>query len=117
MDFDAAMAAHADWKVNLRVALVGKTTVDAEKACSDRNCALGRWLHGDARSTHGSDRNYLQCVEAHREFHEAAGEVARSINNRDYERAEKMLEGGSRFSDASLKVAVAVRRMKACVPA
>ena len=117
MDFDAAMAAHADWKVNLRVALETQVPVDADRARSDCVCALGRWLHGDARSRWGADANYLQCVAAHREFHEAAGEVATAINRRAFDQAGRMLESGARFSTASMKVAVAVRRLRATVQA
>lgn len=117
MDFDAAIAAHADWKVNFRIALATRTTVDAQRACSDRTCALGHWLHGEARASLAGDKTYLQCVEAHREFHEAAGEVAQAINRHEFERAADMIDVGSKFHDASMRVAVAVRRLKTMAPA
>ena len=117
MDFDAAMAAHTDWKVNLRVALETKAVVDADRARSDCNCALGKWLHGEARARWGADESYRQCVAAHREFHDAAGEVASTINSRAFDQAGRMLESGARFSAASMKVAVAVRRLRAIVQA
>jgi hypothetical protein len=117
MDFDAAIAAHADWKVNFRIALATHSTVDAQRACSDKNCALGHWLHGEARAKLAGDKTYLQCVEAHRDFHDAAGEVASAINRKDFQRAADMIEVGSKFHDASMRVAVAVRRLKAMAPA
>lgn len=117
MDFDAALQAHADWKVNLRIALDAKTAVDAERAGSDCQCALGRWLHGEAKAAMQGERAYHHCVEAHRDFHQAAGEIAQAINRRDYDRASQLLDSGSRFSQASLQVAVAVRRMRNVVPA
>ena len=117
MDFDAAMAAHADWKVNLRIAMETRAQVDVARASSDCNCALGRWLHGEAKSRLSGDRSYLQCVEAHRDFHESAGEIAVAINRGDTAAAARMLDGGSSFSSASLRVAVAIRRLKTAVPA
>ncbi|AZS22519.1 MULTISPECIES: CZB domain-containing protein [unclassified Caulobacter] len=117
MDFDAAMAAHADWKVNLRIAMETRAHVDVERASSDCNCALGRWLHGEAKSRLAGDRTYLQCVEAHRDFHKSAGEIAVAINRGDTATAARLLEGGSPFSTASLQVAVAIRRLKTAVPA
>ena len=112
MDFDKAMAAHADWKVKLRVALQNGDTLDAARICSDKTCDLGRWLHGEARTRWSGNANYLNCVETHRQFHECAGKVAETINRKDFATAEKLLGIGSPFSDASSNVAVAVRRMK-----
>lgn len=112
MDFDKAMAAHADWKVKLRVALDNRTQLDAERICSDKNCELGGWLHGEGRNRFGASPHFLTCVDAHREFHQEAGAVARTINSADYGKAEALLNTGSRFADASTRVAVAVRRLK-----
>ena len=112
MDFDKATAAHADWKVKLRVALTNHDTLDAQAICSDRNCDLGRWLHGEARQRLGTNPSFLQCVEAHREFHLCAGKVAEAINRKDDAAAEKMLGMGAPFGEASMKVAVALRRLR-----
>jgi len=112
MDFDKATAAHAEWKIKLRVALQNGETVDAERLCSDKNCDLGRWLHGEGRTRSAGRPAYLECVEAHREFHEQAGNVARAINRKDFAGAEALLDNGSKFAEASSKVAVAVRRLK-----
>jgi hypothetical protein len=112
MDFDKAIAAHADWKVKLRVALDNHGVLDAQAICSDRHCDLGRWLHTEAKHGLGADPNFLQCVEAHREFHEAAGAVAHAINGKSFPAAEQQLAPGSRFSEASSRVAVMLRRLK-----
>jgi hypothetical protein len=112
MDFDKATAAHADWKVKLRVALSNHDTLDAQAICSDRNCDLGRWLHGEARLRLGTNASYLQCVEAHRDFHVCAGKVAEVINRKDDATAERMLGTEAPFGVASMKVAVALRRLR-----
>lgn len=112
MDFDKAMAAHADWKVKLRVALDNRDTMDADRVCSDKNCDLGRWLHGDGHHQCGGAPSFGACVEAHANFHREAGAVATTINRRDYVKAEQMLGIGSTFADASTGVAVILRRLK-----
>ncbi|MFN3522028.1 MAG: CZB domain-containing protein [Phenylobacterium sp.] len=112
MDFDKATAAHADWKVKLRMALMNGDTLDAETLCSDKHCDLGRWLHGEGRARFAGRPAFGECVEAHKDFHEAAAGVARAINRKDFAAAETLLGAGSRFGEASSKVAVSVRRLK-----
>lgn len=112
MDFDKATAAHAEWKVKLRVALQDHGSLDAERVCSDKHCELGQWLHGEARAKFSSRPAYLSCVEAHRDFHQCAGDIAQAINRKDYEAAEQLLDTGSRFAHASSQVAVAIRRLR-----
>jgi methyl-accepting chemotaxis protein len=112
MNLDKALAAHADWKVKLRVALTDHQTLDAGGIASDCKCEFGQWLHGAGRAAHSASASFRQCVEAHADFHKAAGAVARAINAGDYAGAERQLEAGTPFSVASSAVAVAVRRLK-----
>lgn len=112
MDLDMALAAHADWKVKLRIALANKAQLDAASIASDCQCDLGRWLQNEGKRAHGSSANFKACVEGHTEFHRCAGVIARKINAADYASAERELEAGMPFSKASGAVAVAVRRMK-----
>ena len=112
MDFDKAMAAHADWKVKLRVALDNQDALDVDRICSDKNCDLGRWLHGEGRHQCGSAPSFGACIEAHAKFHREAGAVAATINRRDYVKAEQMLGIGSTFAETSTGVAVILRRLK-----
>lgn len=112
MDLDKALGAHADWKVKLRVALTDKQKLDADKISSDCHCELGLWLKGEGRAIHQASESFRACVEGHTNFHRAAGAIARAINNGDYAGAERQLEAGTPFSDASSTVAVAIRRLK-----
>ncbi|MDO8322150.1 MAG: CZB domain-containing protein [Phenylobacterium sp.] len=112
MNLDNALAAHADWKVKLRVALADHATLDAETLASDCKCQLGLWLHGEGRAAHGASANFKTCVTAHADFHRAAGAIARAINAKDYAAAEQQLDVGTAFATASSAVAVAVRRLK-----
>ena len=112
MDLDKAVAAHADWKVKLRLALVQRQKLDAEKIASDCQCELGLWLKGEGRLAHAASPNFQHCVEGHTAFHRAAGAVARAINSGDFGDAEQQLESGTELSRASSAVAVAIRRLK-----
>lgn len=112
MNLDNALAAHADWKVKLRIALATKQSLDAASIASDCNCDLGRWLQGDGKRKHGASASFKSCVEGHTEFHRCAGLIAHKINAADYAGAELELEAGRAFSKASSLVAVAVRRLK-----
>ena len=50
----------------------------------------------------------MNLLDAHRQFHEEAGKVARMINQGAYDHAEKQLANDTAFSRASQKVATAV---------
>lgn len=112
MDLNKALAAHADWKVKLRMALSEGRTLDADKIASDCQCEFGIWLKGEGRAIHGAQPAFLSCVESHAAFHRAAGAVARSINMKDYAGADRQMGPGTPFTEASKAVAVAVHRLK-----
>ena len=117
MDLDKALAAHAGWKVKLRMAINDKGKLDAETITSDCQCDLGRWLKGDGRARHGGDPAFGACVAGHTAFHTAAGSIARAVNRGDYAGAEGLMAQGGAFAQASTAVAVAIRRLKQVAPA
>ncbi len=104
IDLDSAIKAHADWRSKLRSAAMHGEQVDADAICRDDQCPLGKWLHGSGQGKYGSRPSFVSLVEAHREFHDEAGKVARSINNGAGAQAEKMLESETAFARASQKV-------------
>jgi methyl-accepting chemotaxis protein len=111
MDIDQAIAAHAQWKVRLRAAIASGESVDARSIAADDCCALGKWLHGDARKLLGARPAYQDCVERHAAFHREAGRVAQEINARRFDQAAAMLDGGA-YTTASSAVGVAIGRLK-----
>lgn len=112
MDLNQAGTAHAEWKVKLRMAIAKKEQLDAATIGTDNACALGKWLHGAAKSQYGTLRSYADCVARHAAFHREAGAVARSINARDYAKAEAMLGGGTPYAAASSAVGSAILGLK-----
>jgi hypothetical protein len=112
MDLDKAIAAHADWKVKLRMAIQNRETLDVGQIAADDRCALGQWLHGDGRTMFGGKAEYVECVSKHAAFHAAAGAVASRINTGRYEEASAMLGPDSVYTQASTQVGTAIHRLK-----
>ncbi len=112
IDLDSAIKAHADWRSRLRAAAMKGEQVDADTICRDDQCPLGKWLHGSGQGRFGSKPSFVELVSAHRQFHEEAGKVARTINQGASEQAEKMLEGETPFARASQTVTRLVVQFK-----
>ena len=111
-DFDQAIEAHRQWKVRLRSAIANQQSLDADTICRDDRCPLGQWLHGQGGHRWGDRPDFVQLIDRHREFHQAAGQVARSINAGQYDNAERMIGSGSVFAQASNAVTTVLTRVK-----
>lgn len=112
MDLDKASQTHGEWKLRLRLAITKKEFVDAQVIGRDDCCALGKWLHGEARQRHAGLAALSACVTQHAAFHREAGRVAGAINAGDYVNAEKMLDAGTPYSKASSAVVTAILALK-----
>ena len=112
MDLNQASAAHAEWKVKLRMAITKQEQLDAGAITLDNACMLGKWLHGPAKAQYSGLRSYGDCVATHAAFHREAGAVARCINGKDYAKAEAMLAGGTSYAAASSAVGSAILGLK-----
>ncbi len=77
---------------------------------SDRLCPTGCWLHGEGARRWAGNHSFLALLEAHREFHLRAGEVAESGATVEAQRA---LRNGTPFAYALADLNAAFRRMKA----
>ncbi|MCE4537231.1 methyl-accepting chemotaxis protein [Pelomonas sp. P7] len=111
-DFDAAIAAHREWKVKLRSAIADHGRLDAETICRDDRCPLGRWLHGEGGRRWSSRPTFVALVDKHAEFHRTAADVARRINEGLYERAEQLIGSGSQFALVSTEVSTLLTQAK-----
>jgi methyl-accepting chemotaxis protein len=117
MDLTSAAQSHSEWKVKLRLAISNKDTLDAATISKDNCCALGKWLHGEAKAQFGKFPAYGDCVGKHADFHREAGKVASAINAADFERAGKMLDAGTPYAKASSAVGSAILGLKKTTPA
>ena len=111
-DFDAAIEAHRAWKVKLRSAISRKEQLDAATIARDDCCPLGKWIHGNGGHRYGSKPRFTELLERHRDFHSAAGDVARTINQGQYDQADRMLGSGSAFSSRSNEVSTVLTNIK-----
>jgi len=112
MDLTQASQAHSEWKVKLRMAISKQETLDAATISQDNCCALGKWLHGEAKGKYNNLASYKDVVTRHAGFHREAGAVARAINAMDYAKAEAMLNGGTPYAAASSSVISAILGLK-----
>lgn len=112
MDLDNAAQTHGEWKLRLRLAITKKEFVDTQVIARDDCCALGKWLHGEARQRYAGLAALGACVTQHAAFHREAGKVASAINAGDYANAEKMLDAGTPYSKVSSAVVAAILTLK-----
>lgn len=112
MNFDEAIAAHAKWKVRLRVFLEdpGKDSLKPDEVERDDQCDLGKWIYGEG-SKNAGDAAFATLEEAHRQFHVLAGDVIRkAVAGRRLE-AEAILSGEYlRRSVAVISAITAIKR-------
>ncbi|MDO9161278.1 MAG: methyl-accepting chemotaxis protein [Methylococcaceae bacterium] len=112
INFDDVLEKHSAWKVKLRAAITQKEELDAATISKDNCCDFGKWLYGDAKAQVGQRASFTECVAKHAAFHVEAGKIANTINAKKYQEADRMLAGGSPFSNASNDVGIAVMRLK-----
>lgn len=112
IDLDNAIKAHAQWRTKLRDAALHHEQLDAETIGRDDCCDLGRWLHGRGQGSYGGLPAFQALVDRHREFHEVAGSIAKTINRGNYAEAEQALAGNTPFSRASSEVGSAIVRLR-----
>ena len=117
MDLDTAGQAHAEWKVKLRLAITKQEQLDVTTIAQDNCCALGKWLHTEAKARYASNPSYRDCVGKHAAFHREAAAVAQAINRKDFDRATRMLEAGSPYAAASSAVGSAILGLKKALAA
>jgi len=112
MDLDDAVKKHAEWKLKFRNAISQKEKMDDATISKDNCCMLGQWLYGDGKQKLGNHSEFTDVVSKHKEFHTAAGNVARLINAGDYTGAEKAIGSGTTYADASSSVGLAIQKLK-----
>jgi methyl-accepting chemotaxis protein len=111
-DFDKAIDGHRQWKVKLRKSIAEKGQLDANTICKDDQCPLGKWLHGPGGARWGNKPSFVELTTRHAEFHQTAGAVARTINAGQWNDAERLIGGGSRFAQVSTEVSTLLLKAK-----
>jgi len=112
MDLDSAIGKHAEWKMKFRNAISKQEQIDAATLAKDNCCDLGKWLHGEAKTSFSRLASHAECIKKHASFHVEAGKVATAINAKKYAEAEAMIAGGTSYAQASSAVGVAIMQLK-----
>jgi hypothetical protein len=112
VDFDKVISAHAQWKMKFRAAINRKEQLNAQDIARDDLCELGKWIHSSGTAKYSHNGAFTQLVGEHKQFHRCAGEVAQTINQRNYDHAERLIGAESKFSEASNLVISTLGRMK-----
>ena len=115
IDFEKVLAAHQQWRITLRNAVLRGTKVDAPNIRRDDCCALGQWLYGGGGRRWGHAPVFVRLVEVHKTFHIEAAKVAEVVNQGQLERAGQMLEAGTPFIEAGKTVTQAIHALRAHV--
>jgi signal transduction histidine kinase len=112
LDARRALDFHEAWKERFLQAIAGKGSASLESAGDPTVCDLGQWLAGEGLLRHGRSPGHAICRDAHRRFHEAAGEVAREIAAGRLEKARALLGDFTPYSAASSALAAAILHLE-----
>jgi len=99
---NAAVAAHGQWKVRLRQAIAtGNSEFDVRVVSQDNQCAFGKWLYGEGKSSFPSAAEHEEVRALHAEFHREASRVLGLAVSGKAKEASLAMEPGSPFSKIS----------------
>ncbi|WP_343699660.1 CZB domain-containing protein [Caulobacter sp.] len=115
MDFQEQAQRHLQVRDELHEAIASQSRVDARALRADSTCDLGCWLQGEGRRRWPGNHAYLSLLEAHRDFHAAAADVAELINRGDFTEAQRRLRANTPLSVASAALTAGARRMRLAV--
>ncbi|MBK8248883.1 MAG: CZB domain-containing protein [Gemmatimonadetes bacterium] len=109
-EIEAALDAHARWKVRLKDAIRTKSAdLDPSEVRKDDRCDFGKWLHGSGiPSSVKSSPQYQAAVRLHAAFHTAAADVVAKVKAGQSQAAEDSMKVGGSFSRASADLSAAL---------
>jgi hypothetical protein len=109
-----AIDAHLAWKARLKAQLEGGggEMLEVGQVASDDQCALGKWLHGEARQRFSNLPEYIDLLRLHSKFHLDAGKILIELHKGNKEIADTMLHGID-FRNDSDRVQLALVRLYA----
>lgn len=113
MNFDDAIKSHVMWKTKL-ASYINKPdhSLNASVVAADKNCELGKWLHGEG-SKHASLAEYSTLASDHARFHKAAGAIIAKADSGQNVSEEIALGGRSEYASASSSVVSSLMALKA----
>jgi methyl-accepting chemotaxis protein len=100
------IAGHGMWKYRLHEAIrSGQSNFSPEKIARDDQCALGKWLYGDAKASFGVTDEYRRMRELHATFHRIAAHVLElALAGRSTEASAELVSGSEFLRTSSTLV-------------
>lgn len=102
-----ALDAHAQWTQRLESKINGTSNEELEvsKVACDDQCALGKWIHGEAHKQFSAMNSYKDLKQVHADFHLTAGAVLNNVLNGEAEKAREQLKQ-VRFKSGNVQLAL-----------
>ncbi|MBI5900096.1 MAG: CZB domain-containing protein [Rhodocyclales bacterium] len=108
LDMKAALEAHAAWKTRLEAQIRGDAgeTLSVATVAADGNCALGKWIHGEAAQRFGDYPEFAQLRKVHADFHLCAGGILSQVHDGDMVAAGEALKRDLRHHSDAVQLAL-----------
>lgn len=84
--------------------------MDRTIVCTDTNCELGKWIHGEGKEYAGN-ADFETLKKAHKSFHESIGKVLDLVANKKDEDAKLEMRSGT-FKQFSTEVVLCISKIK-----
>lgn len=108
LDMKGAIDAHMAWKSRLEAQIAGNAgeTLEVATVASDRNCLLGKWIHGEGRERFGDMDEYVRLRRAHTQFHLCAGAILKDAHDGSKESAVQAIRTNLRHDSDAVQLAL-----------
>jgi hypothetical protein len=117
VDFNHALHAHISLRKKLSAYIRSPDgSLDADKVCDERNCALGKWLHGNSKMFSPS-AEFQSLLDEHARSHTIAAYLVNKANAGEKMDVETALGFYSAFGAASRNVIRAIAALNKNVAA
>lgn len=111
---EAALKAHSEWFLRLRMAVEqGTSTFEPGTVATDNHCELGKWLYGDFPQEWKGLPLYKDIKESHRQFHIEAARILRLAIGGQKEEAFAALGIGTAIRKISADLVAKLYKLKA----
>lgn len=109
-EISGALLAHGRWRARLKRAIdEGRLDAPPSLIRADDACDFGSWLYGPSVSPEArAHEGYERCRQLHAEFHAAAAEVAELVLAGRQKEAQRLVEQGGRYAQASAALVLAM---------
>ena len=99
LDFEGARSKHRLWKGRLQDFLDGKSTLSQAEAVSHTDCALGKWLYGEALKEFGNISQLKQLEQVHKDVHTLIKQIVLHKSAGEQSQAEALFHQVGPLSD------------------